>query len=259
MVASTESSTSRQRLYPTLNNYNTPACLYKLNTPFLTQEVCVFKNLDGTSFGIQCDEVYSGRRQRVEGDIYQRVHLKGVILDADVIQSVKRAIGKLIGIDPQSLPQMIVYGELVCNPGRFRYTDCGFFQIKWLAFGTLFSEHPDKNFASSKELVDKLIASELYAYSIGLKTTIHLNQKLASIFETATEDLICVSFAAKGPLREVCLTQKELMMKNKDLEELIMTGMNGFITKWKTVNEDESNGHRAHRNSVKNIHHVPSD
>ena len=102
---------SRQRLYPILNNDNTPACLYKLNTPFLTQEVCVFETIDGTNFGIQYDEAYFGRRQRVEGDIYQRVHLKGVVPDADAIQSIKRAIGKLIGIDPQSLPQMIVYGE----------------------------------------------------------------------------------------------------------------------------------------------------
>ena len=92
------------------------------NTPFLTQEVCVFETIDGTNFGIQYDEAYFGRRQRVEGDIYQRVHLKGVVPDADAIQSIKKAIRKLIGIDPQSLPQMIVCGELMCNPGRFQYT-----------------------------------------------------------------------------------------------------------------------------------------
>lgn len=34
-------------------------------------------------------------------------------------------------------------------------------------------------------------------------------------------------------------------MKNKDREGQVMTGMNGFISRWKTENEDESNGHRA--------------
>ena len=78
------------------------------NTPFLTQEVCVFETIDGTNFGIQYDEAYFGRRQRVEGDIYQRVHLKGVVPDANAIQSIKRAIGKLIGNDDDCLRRINV-------------------------------------------------------------------------------------------------------------------------------------------------------
>jgi hypothetical protein len=55
MVASTESSTIVTAASSILDNENTSACLYKINTPFLTQEGCVFEKLNGTNFGIQCD------------------------------------------------------------------------------------------------------------------------------------------------------------------------------------------------------------
>jgi len=215
---------------------------------FLSQEVCVYEKLDGTNFGIRCDGVYFGRRQRVESDTYQRIHLGSDVPDADTIQSIKRTIGNLIGIDDPttSLPQMIVYGELMCNSDRFHYQQRGLFQKKWLAFGVVFSNcsGSNKNFVRSKDLLDRLLAAGLYGYSIGLKTAICLNPKLASILENAGGGgiITCAPFVAKGSLREVCLTQKDLMMKNKDLEGLVITGMNGFISKWKTGQEDESKG-----------------
>ena len=195
-----------------------------------------YEKLDGTNLGVRCDGAVFGRRLRIQANTYQRVPLEGSIPLASQVQSVKKA---MLGKDNEQGMELILYGELMCNPGKFDYNQRGMGH-KFYCFGAMLT--------SSKEITDNkmtnwkhLLKQQGFNPSMSSKSgRIAMNHRLRQLLED--NEICCVPLMDKGRLREVCFQMKESMMKD-DREGVVLTGDDGMLYKWKTSVEDESQTH----------------
>lgn len=208
----------------------------------LSQHVHAYEKLDGTNFGVRCDGALFGRRREITGQTYQNVCLTGVIPTPSIVEAVKRSIGQCIGYEEAALPMLVLYGELMCNPGRYDYEKRGMGK-KYMCFGAMFVPYlmGDESIAASAALNLELQNNGLLATMAPESGRIRLllNDKLAEMIIAANVE--CVPLVDQGPLRELCLCNKELLMASQ-IEGACLTGQS-FLQKWKTGCEDESKGH----------------
>lgn len=202
----------------------------------LSEHLFAFEKLDGTNLGICYDGTIFGRRQKVEGTSYQRIHLPLATPNTAAIKSVKEAIADSIGVG--TLPRLIIYGELMCNAGKFRHYTEQNMDGKWLAFGIKMA---GMSVEKAEILLEKLKAVGFLATCSrdNGKITLRLNHRLVHIFEEC--GIPVVPFIDSGLLADIYMRQKDKMMKS-ELEGLVLTG-SPCIQKWKTGNEDESKGY----------------
>ena len=92
---------------------------------FLGQDCVATQKYDGTNVGITEDGLMLGRRLVIDGDApkYQGVPLDHVKKSLGSVGAVKQGI--LTGVAPDDTERLhcVVYGELMCNPGKFDYRD----------------------------------------------------------------------------------------------------------------------------------------
>ena len=211
------------------------------NDAVLDQKVFAYEKLDGTNVGIRCDGAIFGRRQRIVTDSYQKCQLEGVVPTRDQVELIKLRIAQLVSVE---LPRMLLYGELMVN-NKFNYNERNLVK-KWVCFGAMFAA--EENIGNNGYLLEKasMLADRLR--EIGFYATaspdsgkikLVMNPRLARLLQKSK--LAVAPFAGSGLLKDLCLSQKSLMMEN-NIEGLVLTGQ-GFLQKWKTGYEDESKGH----------------
>ena len=224
---------------------------------FLQQHVFAYEKLDGTNLGVRCDGAVFGRRQQVihhenNNNSYHHIPLEGIIPNTHQIHKVKvhatRSAFLPAAADQKKLLlfnnnfQLIIYGELMVNPGRFGYDERAFAK-KWIAFGLVF-QNKKQDLVLSEAVTCKLSSAGFLATMAPVcgKITVRLNPKLARILNDA--GIATAPLLASGPLCDVCLNQlQETLMQNDALEGVVLTGQD-LLVKWKTGKEDNSQGYQ---------------
>lgn len=206
--------------------------------------VFAYEKLDGTNVGVCCDGSLYGRRTKIQGTSYQKVFLN-TVPEPRIVKAIKKNIADLIAIAHSDLPKFTIYGELMCQPGRYSYTERNLAK-NWVCFGAVFgSRQVDEdqigNHESPCELAQALEEKGFLATvdRHNGKVRISLNDTFALLVQNY--GLKVPPFVGKGPLKEICLQNMANMM-TFEREGLVLTG-NNFIRKWKTGKEDESKGH----------------
>eukprot|EP00820_Chromera_velia_P021812 Cvel_30316.t1-p1 / transcript=Cvel_30316.t1 / gene=Cvel_30316 / organism=Chromera_velia_CCMP2878 / gene_product=hypothetical protein / transcript_product=hypothetical protein / location=Cvel_scaffold4302:9238-9941(+) / protein_length=234 / sequence_SO=supercontig / SO=protein_coding / is_pseudo=false len=103
----------------------------------LEQPVYVFEKLDGTNVGVDDRGNVFGRRQVVQKGATEYMHTSLKCLPS--LDQLTGVFGKLMDILLKDQPPSVVlrgalYGELMCNPGRYGYEEKGFAR-RWFCFG----------------------------------------------------------------------------------------------------------------------------
>lgn len=202
------------------------------------EECCLYEKLDGTNVGVRCDGAMFGRRRAIEGSVYQKCKLDGVVPWRKQVNQVKLNLVKTTSMD---LPKMILYGELMVN-NKYDYVGRGLFK-KWFCFGAVFAPFDESCdcMLKAQSLVSRLQAAGFYATVSpnNGKVKLAMNPNLQSLLEEC--NVRVAPFAGCGPMKELCFSQKSRMLQN---------GIEGFVVsrpsslhKWKTGQEDVSKGH----------------
>ena len=162
------------------------------------------------------------------------------------MRTVKRVFASELSIDKNSLPDVILYGELMCTTGRYEYEERGMGH-RWYAFGAVLQNNHTKKallvdvIQESHGLVDKFNhAGFLATMSTDTgKITLRPDVRLMTVF--SQHGIPCVPLVEKGRLDGVCAQLWSKVMKNEKLEGGIF--FITFLSKWKTGKEDASKGH----------------
>jgi hypothetical protein len=210
---------------------------YHKRASILNIVVFATEKLDGTNFGVGDDGVYYGRRNIVEGNSYQRVPIK-FAANKEQILKTKQLLADLASLPSSNLPGMVVYGELMCNPGRYSYTQRGY-QNKWAAFGCVFAVG-DTGVLGGVSLGEALEKAGFLVKidKVDGRVNVLMNPLLRGIF--TANNIMTSAELAHGTIAEVCVALKDMMMRN-ECEGVVLSGR-GYLTKWKTGAEDESKG-----------------
>lgn len=219
------------------------------------QTVYAYEKIDGTNLGIQCDGRLYGRRYKLEegSTSYQRIPLGDHNMPSQqTVQSIKVSLIKLliendddeedissinvndINVDAS---QLLLYGELLCNPERYGYRERGL-ESKWLGFGGVLTLCDNSNRELAAKVSIMLSKKGFLTRIYNNKVVLRLNPTLNKLLNDNGID--CPALLDQGPLKDVCLRQKGVMIESK-LEGLVLIGMN-FMKKWKIGVEDESKG-----------------
>eukprot|EP00977_Amphora_coffeiformis_P015831 scaffold4743_cov171-Amphora_coffeaeformis.AAC.4 len=233
---------SRQRLYPICVDGRVHAVRQCVETiahgeRMLDKPVCCHEKLDGTNLGVRCDGAIFGRRLQVMGNTYQSVPLEGILPETATVLDVKKEL-VAEGDTSCAIFQLLLYGELMCNADRYNYEKRGMGK-RWYAFGALL-QIQDRDAAAS--ICQTLITRGFWATMTpdGRKVTLRLNIKLSQLL--TGHSVPCTPFLGSGPLKEVCLSLRDQLMRIEDMEGVVITASD-FLVKWKTAKEDESKGH----------------
>lgn len=209
----------------------------------LSMKVMAYEKLDGTNLGVRCDGVVFGRRLRVNGDSYQKIALKDAIPSLTAVQAVKSSIASTIrlgGFDnDDEVPMPVLYGELMCNPDKFDYTERGMSR-KFFCFGAVL-DNEWENVDKSDALCGVLNRHGFVATVASGKIRVRMNDKLSGLVQA--QGISCAPLLDQGPLREVCFRLEEPMKSNDKMEGVVLNGDDGCLFKWKTRIEDESKGY----------------
>lgn len=234
----------RQRLYPIILGKRAHSVRYccaelRKEEELLSKHVWCFEKLDGTNVGVRCDGALFGRRLQISGDSYQRVPLLGALPDTSIIVHVKERLLSATNAAVSDAVNLLVYGELMCNPGRYSYDrrDMG---KRWYAFGAVIQTHKIEP-AMAEQICTALVSDGFLSTMSpdASKITIRLNDKLSDLF--VEHAVPCVPFLTSGSLKDVCTSLKERLLKTELQEGVVLTG-DEFMAKWKTSLEDESKG-----------------
>lgn len=109
---------------------------------------------DGTCVGQFSDGTLTGRNHMLQGTSYQHTCLT-VVSSCDVA-GFRRALSDLLAVD---LGRVVVYGELMCNPGYYDYEEKQL-SGKWLCYGALLETVADGD--------QSLVSQELCQLSLAL-------------------------------------------------------------------------------------------
>jgi hypothetical protein len=169
------------------------------------------------------------------------------------VQTIKESFAKVVGRSVEEMPRLILYGELICNPSRYRYAERGMAK-KWLCFGAMFDNSSVVNHTTSaqddKQLLSTIAESLFHQLRVhgffvtpspdNRTLTIRLNPTFVTMVEK--NDVRCVPFIDSGPLLDTRIRNQDLLMSS-DLEGVVVVIGAGFLKKWETGDEDESKGH----------------
>ena len=225
------------------------------NDSLLSKYVEAHEKLDGTNLGIRCDGFVFGRRQKVEGSKYQKTSLDGILPTAECMEKIK--LDFLNGeASSASATKLLLYGELMCNSGRYNYTSRELAK-KWYVFGAVLqTENVDVD--TARTILDALIDRDYWASLSpdSTKITVRLNKQLNSL--VTRYGVQCVPHMASGSIRDVCVALQSKLMETDNLEGVVLSGSDVLI-KWKTSKEDESKGHEMLANLVQDFSETTLD
>ena len=221
----------RKKLYPihvqrSFKTVQETVAKLKKGDALLCSQFRAFEKLDGTNFGIRCDGEMFGRRYRVEGDTYQRVPLVGRVSaipgEAEVTAVKHAMIGE--GFDNVEL---FLYGELMCNPGKFDYKERAMGH-KFFCFGAMITS---TNHCT--EILAKLLEKGFVAY---LCKDGQIRVTMNEIFSGCIEKygVLSAPLLEAGPLRDLCFRVKNNIMMKDGMEGVVLTSDTGGLFKWKT-------------------------
>ena len=206
----------------------------------LETQVWAFEKLDGTNFGVSCEGTRVGRRLALDAGVatYQRVRLDEAVPTGDDVRALKARLASVAGEDAAGLPELVLYGELMCNPTKYTY-DERMGAVKFAAFGARFKA---RDVAAARATAGALQAAGMPCVVDTTSGKLTLLASPAFLGEVAACGVATVPLLASGPLWDVLQALEAKMLENAT-EGVVLTGVCGFIRKWKTGEEDESKGH----------------
>ncbi|CAB9517954.1 expressed unknown protein [Seminavis robusta] len=209
----------------------------RFKDPALLRKFRAFEKLDGTNLGVRCDGAVFGRRTRVFKDSYQKVPLDGVVPTAKEVRAVKQV---LLGSETANGTELVLYGELMCNPRKFDYDERSM-DSKFYCFGAMV-RFPDTFSGKDVLAAQRAIKQRGFAPTINGNSSgrVALNDRLRELL--VGQGIPCAPLLGEGPFGELCLSMKATLMKD-GMEGVVLTGDDGSLKKWKTSVEDESKTH----------------
>jgi RNA ligase len=241
---------------------------------FLAKEARASEKLDGTNVGVTDRGVLMGRRHLIpDGQLhYQRIPLSTIPRDA--VAAAAAALSRILGG-----PRVVLYGELMCNPGKFGYNNRKL--PHWNCFGarvwfdvTEESEDDDNGASAptqkeadadadtdtnqSADGPQRVIALAERCIEAGFwvaggiprlsenieadrKLTLLLNSVLVEQLTAHGVPVVPLASGEGGILADVVKQLADRMMDNSVWEGVVIHSPTGAV-KWKTGLEDESAG-----------------
>lgn len=204
---------------------------------FLSRHFCAVEKLDGTNLGVRSgDGAVFGRRYRVTEDTYQNVPLKGTIPSAKQVTAIKET---MVGDAGGNSIELMLYGELMCNPNKFDYSQRSMGH-RFYCFGAVLdagleAEQRNSVFAELRE-------KGLVPFDSGNgRIRVVMNDAFGKLIRQHGVD--SAPMMDEGPLRELWFRVKDTLLKD-GMEGVVLSGDDGALYKWKTSVEDESKTHQ---------------
>ncbi|KAG7374812.1 hypothetical protein IV203_013907 [Nitzschia inconspicua] len=215
--------------------------------PKLQQLFRAHEKLDGTNLGVRCDGAVFGRRIRIYGETYQGVDLEGVVPCDEQVRGIKYdMLVDLFTYDFYETSQLMIYGELICNPNKFDYSRrC--MGYKYYCFGAMVTiQMPTEKLCRQMDTVLRRKGLNFHHVIWNNDHAVYrimLNPAFQRMLEG--QGISTSLLLGKGTLRQVCLDLKAMMMTD-GFEGVVLTApIEGTYFKWKTSIEDKSGGFSA--------------